>query len=166
MGGDQGSDRENTKKTRATQDTGYRSGKTLGVSEFDIMVVAMIAIGAVAATTLLTTFFLGKSSGGTDFGQEVLTNSTIGHEDKKSIAPSFFFDFENGDSALLIILTCGILLFLLSLGCCLFFCGSSCFGCRRCKRTREDFYREQYYANRREVNNGNGNNRTEVIEMT
>ena len=42
------------------------------------------------------------------------------------------------------------------------FCGSSCFGCRRCKRTRgQDFYREQFYENLRQVNNG-----TEVIEMT
>ena len=47
------------------------------------------------------------------------------------------------------------------------FCGCSCFGCRRCNRTRgQHFYREQFYANRRKVNNGNGNSRTEVIEMT
>ncbi len=130
------------------------------------MVVAVIALLATAATSLMSFALLYNTSGKSDFGQEVLTNSRIEHEEKKSIASSFFFDFENGDSALLIILTCGILLFILSLGCCLFFCGSSCFGCRRCKRTREDFYREQYYANRREVNNVNGNNTTEVIEMT
>ena len=47
MGGDQGSDRENTKKTCATQDTGYRSGKTLRVSEFHIKVLGMIAVCAV-----------------------------------------------------------------------------------------------------------------------
>ena len=43
------------------------------------------------------------------------------------------------------------------------FCGCPCFGCRRCKRTREKIYREHYYATRCQINNGNG---TEVIEMT
>ena len=67
------------------------TGKTLGVS--DIMAVALIAGGAIARVTLLMTFFLGKSNGGTYFGQEILTNSTIGHEEKKSISSSFFFYF-------------------------------------------------------------------------
>ena len=55
------------------------------------------------------------------------------------------------------------MLFLVTLGCCLFFWGYCGFGgCRKCKRTRgQDFYREQFYANLRQVNNG-----AEVIEMT
>ena len=53
----------------------------------------------------------------------------------------------------------GILVFIVSLGCCLFFCG-----CRRCKRTRENVYREHnryedyrahYYANKLQLHNEN-----------
>ena len=55
------------------------------------------------------------------------------------------------------------MLFLATLGFCLFFWGCCGFGgCRKCKRTRgPDFYREQFYANLRQVNNG-----AELIQMT
>ena len=72
------------------------------------MVIGMIALAATAATSLLTVYFLGKGSGGSDFGEEVITNSTIEHEEKKNIA-------------LLFIVVSGILVFIVSLGCCLFF---------------------------------------------
>ena len=87
-------------------------------------------------------------------------------EEKKNVSSWFYFNFENGNIALLIILACGLLLFIVSVGCCLFFCGCPCFGCRRCKRTREYFYREHYYASIHQINNANGNNTTEVIEIT
>ena len=125
----------------------------------------MIAVSATAATSLLTVYFLGKGSGGSDFGEEVLTNSTIESEEKKNVSTWFYFDFENGNIALLSILACELLLFIVSVGCCFFFCGCPCFGCRRCKRTRENFYREHYYASRHQINNANRNNTTEVIEM-
>ena len=83
------------------------------------MVVAVIALAATAVTSLLSFHFLGKMSGGSDFGEEVLTNSTIEHEEKKNV--SKWFDFENGNIALLSILACGLLLFIVSVGCCLFF---------------------------------------------
>ena len=85
------------------------------------MVVAIIALAATAATSLMSFYFLGKTSGGIDFGEEVLTNSTIEHEEKKNISSWFYFDFKNGNIALLIILASGILVFIVSVGCCLFF---------------------------------------------
>jgi len=42
------------------------------------------------------------------------------------------------------------------------FCGCGC-GCIRCNRRTENYYREQFYAMK---NNENGNNTTQVIEMT
>ena len=56
----------------------------------------------------MTSYFLDKGSGESDFGEEVITNSTIEHEEKKNIA-------------LLFIVVSGILVFIVSLGCCLFF---------------------------------------------
>ena len=90
-------------------------------TEFDIMVLAMIAVTATTVAGFVSAYFLGKGSGGTDFGEEVLTNSTIENEEKKSIASWFYFDFENGNIALILILASGILLFIITLGCCLFF---------------------------------------------
>ena len=87
---------------------------SVSVSEFDIMVLGMITVAATTVAGLVSIYILGKGSGGTDFGEEVLTNSKIEHEEKESIASWFYFDFENGNIALLIILTCGILLFILS----------------------------------------------------
>ena len=107
------------------EDTEHRTQKinffilSVSVSEFDIMVVGMIALAATAATSLLSFHFLGKMSGGSDFGEEVLTNSTIESEEKKNV--SKWFDFENGNIALLSILAYGLLLFIVSVRCCLFF---------------------------------------------
>ena len=71
------------------------------------------------------------------------------------------FDFENGSTSLIIILICGIVTFLLGIGCCIFFCGCSRFGCRKSNTTRgQEFYREQWYAHQRQVNNP-----AEIIEM-
>ena len=55
------------------------------------MVVAVIAFLATAAASLMSYALLGNTSGKTDFGQEVLTNSRIEHEENKSITSSFFF---------------------------------------------------------------------------
>ena len=108
------------------QNTGLRKSiffwiLSVSVSEFDIMILGMIVVAITAATSLLTIYFLGKASGGSDFGEEVLTNSTIESEVKKNVSSWFYFDFENRNLALLIILTCGLLLFIVSVGCCLFF---------------------------------------------
>ena len=56
----------------------------------------------------MTTYFLAKGSGESSFGEEVITNSTIEHEENKYIA-------------LLFIMVSGILVFIVSLGFCLFF---------------------------------------------
>ena len=91
------------------------------------MVVDVIALTASTVTSLVGFYFWGKASGGSDFGEEVLTNSTIEHEEKKNVSSWFYFDFENGNIALLIILACGILVFIVSVGCCLFFLWLSLF---------------------------------------
>ena len=94
--------------TWRTQNTGHRKSTFLilsvSVSEFDVMVLGMITVAATAATSLLTVYCLGKGSGGSDFGEEVITNSTIESEEKKNV--SKWFDFENGNIALLSILAC------------------------------------------------------------
>ena len=124
------------------------------------MAMAMITGSAIAGVTLLTNTLL-TSNGGTNFGQETLTNSRIGHEEKNSRSSTFFFDFEDGDTALIIILICGIVTFLLGIGCCIFFCGCSRFGCRKSNTTRgQEFYREHFYATQRQVNNA-----AQIIEM-
>ena len=118
------------------------------------MVLVVIAFLATAAGSLMSYALLGNTSGKTDFSQEVLTNSRIEHEENKSITSSFLpteqkaHDFENGEHKIIIFVTCGILLFLVTLGFCLFFWGCCGFGgCRKYNRTiREDFYTEQFYA--------------------
>ena len=60
-----------------------------------------------------------------------------------------FFYFEDGNSALLIMLGCGVLGFIVLLACCLCFFGCPCCHCTRCRRNE----------------NENENDRTEVIEM-
>ena len=45
----------------------------------------MIALAASAAS-LVGFYFWGKASGGSDFGQEILTNSTIESEEKKNVS--------------------------------------------------------------------------------
>ena len=57
---------------------------SVSVSEFDIMVVGMITAAVTTVAGLVSVYFLGKGSGGTDFGEEVLTNSIIEHEEKKA----------------------------------------------------------------------------------
>ena len=126
---------------------------SVSVSEFDIIVLAMIAVTATTVAGFVSAYFLGKGSNGTDFGEEVLTNSTIENEEKKSIASWFYFDFENGNIALILILASGILLFILSY----YWILSVFCGCRRCKGGRENFYREHFYAHRHQFNNANGN---------
>ena len=53
------------------------------------MAMAMITGSAIAGVTLLTNTLL-TSNGGTNFGQETLTNSTIGHEEKNNRSSTFF----------------------------------------------------------------------------
>ena len=96
------------------------------------MVLVVIAFLATAAGSLMSYALLGNTSSKTDFGQEVLTNSRIEHEENKSITSSFFFYFENEEHKIIIFVTCRILLFLVTLGCCLFFWGCCGFGCRKC----------------------------------
>ena len=64
--------------------------------------------------------------------------------------------FENGEHKIIIFVTCGILLLLVTIGFCLFSWGCCGFGgCRKCNRTiRQDFYTEQFYAHQCQVNNG------------
>ena len=64
---------------------------SVSVSEFDIMVLSMITVAATAVTSLLTVYFLGKESSGSDFGREVQTNSRIEHEQNQSITSSFHY---------------------------------------------------------------------------
>jgi len=124
--------------------------------------VVIIALLATAGASLMTFGLLANNSGKIHFGQESLTNSRIEHEENKSITSSFFFYFENGEHKIIIFVTCGILLFLVTLRCCLFFWGCCGFGgCRKYKTRGQDFYREQFYANLHQVNNG-----AEGIEMT
>ena len=124
------------------------------------MAIAMIIGSAIAGVTLLTNTLL-TSNGGTNFGQETLNNSTIGHEEKNSRSSTFFFYFEDGNTALIIILICGIVTFLLGIECCIFFCVCSQFGCRKSNTTRgQEFYREQWYAHQCQVNNP-----AQIIEM-
>jgi len=131
----------------------------------DIMVYSLLAtIGA----SLMSLGLLANNRGKINLIQESLTNSRIEHEENKSITSSFLpteqkaHGFENGEHKIIIFVTCGILLFLVTLGSCLLFWGYCGFGCIKYKRTREqDFYREQFYANLCQVNNG-----AQVIEMT
>ena len=117
------------------------------------MAMAMMAGGAITGITLLTKEIANKllpSNDGSNFGEEMLDNSTNGHEEKNSRSSTFFFDFEDGNTALIIILICGIVTFLLGIGCCIFFCSCSQFGCRKSNTTRgPEFYREQWYAHQR-----------------
>jgi len=112
------------------------------------MAVAIMAGGAVTGITLLAKEIADKllpSNDGSNFGEETLNNSTIGHEEKNKRSSTFFFDFEDGNTSLIIILICGIVTFLLGIGCCIFFCGCSRFGCRKSKTTRgQEFYREHF----------------------
>ena len=106
------------------------------------------AAGLIAYGGSLLGFFMwGKESGGSGQGQEILTNSTIESEDKKNVSTWFYFDFEDGNNALLIILGCAALGFIVLVGCCLCFFGCHCCRSTRCRR------------------NENENPRTEVIEM-
>jgi len=131
--------------------------------------VVIIALLATIGASLMSFGLLANNRGKIHLSQESLTNSRIEHEENKSITSSFLpteqkaHDFENGEHKIIIFVTCGILLFLVTLGFCLFFWGCCGFGgCRKCKRTRgQDFYREQFYANLRQVNNG-----AELIQMT
>ena len=110
------------------------------------MVVSLLALGASAAS-LVGFYFWGKASGGRDFGQEILTNTTIESEEKKNVSTWFYFDFEDGNNTLLFILGCGLLVLIVLVACCLCFFGCPCCRCTRCKR------------------NENENHTTEVIEM-
>ena len=53
-----------------------------------------MVVGFITAVTwivgIVGIYFLGKGSGATDFGDEVLNNSTIENEVKKSISSTFF----------------------------------------------------------------------------
>ena len=106
-------------------------------------VVGLIAYGG----SLLGFFMWGKESGGSGQGQEILTNSTIESEDKKNVSTWFYFDFENGNNAILIIFGCAALAFMVLVGSCLCFFGCHCCRSTRCRR------------------NGNENPRTDFIEM-
>ena len=54
-----------------------------------------------------------------------------------------------------------IVIFLLGIGCCIFFCGCSRFACRKSNTTRgQEFYREHFYATQRQDNNA-----AQIIEM-
>ena len=130
------------------------------------MTVAIVVAGTpLFGISTLTNTLVDKllpSNDGSNFGEETLNNSTIGHEEKNNRSATFLFDFENGNTSLIIILICGIVTFLLGIGCCIFFCGCSRFGCRKSNTTRgQEFYREQFYATQCQVNNA-----AQVIEMT
>ena len=54
-----------------------------------------MVVGFITAVTCIAgmvgVYFLGRGSGATDLGDEVLNNSTIENEVKKSISSTFFF---------------------------------------------------------------------------
>ena len=43
-------------------------------TDFDIMVLAMLAVTSTTLAGFVTSYFLGKGSGESDFGEEVITN--------------------------------------------------------------------------------------------
>ena len=95
---------------------------------------------------------------GSDIGQETLNNLTIEHEERSHRSATFLFDFKNGSSQLIIIIIGGILALVIAVGCCMLLCRycqfSSLYCCRKSNSGRgNDFYREQFYAHQREVNN-------------
>jgi len=115
------------------------------------MVVAGTTLFGISTLTNTLVDKLLPSNDGSNFGEETLNNSTIGHEEKNNRSATFLFDFENGSTSLIIIIICGIVTLLLAMGCCIFFCGCSRFGsrfcCRKSNTTRgKEFYREQWYA--------------------
>ena len=91
------------------------------------IMVVMIASLATIGASLMSFGLLAKNRGKIHLSQESLTNSRIEHEENKSITSPFLpteqkaHDFENGEHKIFV--TCGILLFLVTLSFCLFFCG-------------------------------------------
>ena len=55
------------------------------------MAVVTAVAGGTYIAGMVGFYFLGKGSGATDLGDEVLNNSTIENEVKKSISSTFFF---------------------------------------------------------------------------
>ena len=122
------------------------------------MTVAMVVAGStIIGISSLTNKIVDKllpSNDGSNFGEEMLNDSTIEHEEKNNRSATFLFDFENGSTTLIIIIIGGIVTLLLAIGCCIFFWGCSRFYfpfcCRKSNTTRGiEFYREQYYAPQR-----------------
>ena len=101
----------------------------------DIMVYSLLAtIGA----SLMSLGLLANNRCKINLIQESLTNSRIEHEENKSITSSFLpteqkaHEFENGEHKIIIFVTCGILLLLVTIGFCLFSWGCCGFGgCRK-----------------------------------
>ena len=102
------------------------------------MAVAMVVgTGALIGFTTLTNTLVNKlvpSNHGTNFGEEMLNDSTIEDKEKNNRSATFFFDFENGSTTLIIIIIGGIVTLLLAIGGCIFFCGCSRFGSQFCCR--------------------------------
>ena len=129
------------------------------------MVVAGSTIIGISSLTNKIVNKLLPSNDGSNFGEEMLNDSTIEHEEKTNRLATFFFYFENGSTTLIIIIIGGIVTLLLAMGCCIFFCGCSGFDfqfcCKKQNTTRgTEFYREQWYAHQRQVNNP-----PQIIEM-
>ena len=129
----------------------------------------IIVLGSIVATAITTLVMMVNMKGGTHFDPQV-------QEGNKSISSSFdrlaagggdimvyssylpteqkAHGFENGEHKIIIFVTCGILLLLVTIGFCLFSWGCCGFGgCRKYNRTiRKDFYTKQFYAHQCQVN--------------
>ena len=84
--------------------------------------VFIIGLLATIGASLMSFDLLANNRGKIHLSQESLTNSRIEHEENKSITSSFLpteqkaHDFENREHKIIIFVTCGILLFLVTLG--------------------------------------------------